>query len=530
MSAILRRVRRINPIRLIGLLAYLFVALGPFFLLLAEVIWNIPADKDSVLAGLLPMGRRKALFFNSIELAVFVTVTSCTAGFLAAGALLRTKKIRAWGLHWSALLALLPPYIHALAWMNLLFVINKILSFLGQAQIMFTGFAASWLVQTMAFLPITVALSITGLKIVDRNLIEAATIDRNDMDVLFRIILPLSQPLLIAAGGIVFVLSITDYSIPSLFQFNVYALEIYAEYSASGNYLSAMHVATPLIIVAFIILVFSQAGIKSSALGCIYDNKESFGMFILPKWYKGLQLLSGCLLLIQFFVPVIMLLMQLKIWGNLVQAYYSSVSEIKLSYVISLLSAIVCLFPAYCAAAELLENVRTARMWWILVLLPVALPAPLVGIALINMWNVPAFNSVSNSIFMPVMGSAARFMPFAALLILGQMRRVDPLLLNAAAVLQKSPLHTWLRVRLPLLTPGFLAASCIVFVLSCAELGATLLLAPPGQETLTIKIYNYMHYGASEKVSGLCLIVLITVVTVGTLAIAAIRKGRVWFV
>ena len=63
----------------------------------------------------------------------------------------------------------------------------------------------------------------------------------------------------------------------------------------------------------------------------------------------------------------------------------------------------------------------------------------------------------------------------------------------------------WLRVRLPLLTPGLLAALCVAFALTLGELGATLIVAPPGQQTLTMRIYNYLHYGASDTVAGLCL-------------------------
>jgi iron(III) transport system permease protein len=106
---------------------------------------------------------------------------------------------------------------------------------------------------------------------------------------------------------------------------------------------------------------------------------------------------------------------------------------------------------------------------------------------------------------MPVLASLARFTPIAAVIVLTQLRRIDPSLIEAAKVLETTPARTWFLVRLPMLAPGLLAAAGVLFVLSLGELGATLLVAPPGQATLTMRIYNFLHYGASDTVAGLCL-------------------------
>ena len=64
----------------------------------------------------------------------------------------------------------------------------------------------------------------------------------------------------------------------------------------------------------------------------------------------------------------------------------------------------------------------------------------------------------------------------------------------------------------------------IIFILTAAELGATVLVIPPGVGTLTIKIYNYMHYGKSDAVAGLCLIMLIFSMLGGGLLIKILRQ------
>jgi iron(III) transport system permease protein len=87
-------------------------------------------------------------------------------------------------------------------------------------------------------------------------------------------------------------------------------------------------------------------------------------------------------------------------------------------------------------------------------------------------------------------------------------------------------LKTWLRVRVPLLLPGVMAACCVVFVLAMGELGATLIVAPPGHATLTMKIYNYLHYGASEAVAGLCLAMAAGALLTGLVIILLVNGGR----
>ena len=48
----------------------------------------------------------------------------------------------------------------------------------------------------------------------------------------------------------------------------------------------------------------------------------------------------------------------------------------------------------------------------------------------------------------------------------------------------------------------------LVFVLCLGELGSTLLTIPPGMETLSLRIYNLMHYGAHDIVAALAAILL----------------------
>ena len=43
-------------------------------------------------------------------------------------------------------------------------------------------------------------------------------------------------------------------------------------------------------------------------------------------------------------------------------------------------------------------------------------------------------------------------------------------------------------------------------------------MVPPGRETITIRIFNYLHYGGSEEVAGLCLLIVVLMMTLTGIA------------
>jgi len=84
--------------------------------------------------------------------------------------------------------------------------------------------------------------------------------------------------------------------------------------------------------------------------------------------------------------------------------------------------------------------------------------------------------------------------------------------------------NRWLRFRLgfPVILPVFLLG----FLLSLRELDVSLLTIPPGGETLPLRLFNLMHYGAGTDVCRLGLLLSALVGTVmGLLSLAISRSG-----
>jgi iron(III) transport system permease protein len=209
-------------------------------------------------------------------------------------------------------------------------------------------------------------------------------------------------------------------------------------------------------------------------------------------------------------------------WHSLVSTIGLAHKEIPFTFWIAIAVAVLCLPIAFAVARELVNSHKWERLLWILVIAPLAIPPALIGIGLITIWNRSLPFEVYGTSLMPILAGLARFTPLAVIVLVAQLRSINPLLIDAANILQTSRWQTWRQIWLPMLTPGLLAAAGIVFALTTGELGATLLVAPPGHATLTIRIYNFLHYGASSVVAGLCLMMAVTILIAGVIAALAL--------
>jgi len=504
-------------LHIFGLLTFIFIVFGPLLSLLVDSAGYFISEPGQVI----PTERSLGLLFNSVALAFGVAAVGMILGVMIASVLWRCQTGRKHSLRWFLLVfAPIPPYVHALAWSTSVSYISDILIRFGLPGISLQGWIGSWWIQLMALLPIAVGLSLIGFESVEVTMIEAARVVRSDIQVLFRVVLPLMAPILAAGTGILFLLSLVDYSVPSLFGLNVYSLEIFAEYSATNQPHRAFILALPVLFITLAVILFARVALRDAVQNQVWNRA---GAYDWPVWFTWLQRFAVIVIILQISVLVLSLVSSVGTWKNLVSTVSMSASEISFTFWICIAASLICLPVALAAAKEMEKKDWRGTLWWVLVISPLAVPAPLVGIGMVSLWNRPLWYELYGTSVMPVLALLARFTPLAAIVLVAQLRRIDPLLMDAAQIFDTNPLRTWLMVRLPLMTPGLMAAAFITFALSIGELGATLITIPPGQGTLTLKIYNYLHYGASEQVAGLCLMMVASTLLVGFFAVIMLR-------
>lgn len=497
---------------------YLLVVIGPLLALVVSLGAVPLADWSGLL---LPGGRRFLLWLRSVGLAIGVSLGGMGLGLAIALILRRRRRGPLAQLRWVfVLLAPLPSTTHAFAWSWVTTLLNRVLGQVGLRPLSLRGWVAAWWIEVLWLMPIAVGLASIALESVDRRLIESARLLQPDTRALARVVLPLAAPLLLVGAGLIFLLSLVDYAIPSLCQVNVSALDIFADFSVHNRPGRALLVSMPLLVTTTATVILFQARLRSVALD---PNWHRATLDVPFRWPVSVRVvLYGALavMLLAAGIPVFALVSQIDGIQELALTLSEARQEIAFSLIVAILAALVNLPIAYVAARGVFSGGPPGHGWWLAITIPMALPGPLMGIGLITLWNGPGWANLGiyGSRWMPVLAALARYAPLGALVLVAAMRRVNPRQLEAAQLLQTSRLRSWLLVRLPLLAPGLLASAGLVFCLTLSELSATLLVAPPGQSTLTIRIYNYLHYGASGTVAGLTLVLTALVLIFGLIA------------
>ncbi len=505
--------------RLAGAFAYVLLVLGPGLALCIGLSRIPPATWPDLLV---PRGRRLDLLWRSGALAAAVALGAMATGSLAALRLMQWRGRARATLRWLILMFLpFPAVTHAQAWAWLAGQFNRLLQRQGMMGILFYGWGVSWWVQMLWLMPIAIGLALVAFESVDPALVEAGRMHHAGHRVLTHVVFPLAMPLLLAGAGVIFVLSLVDYAVPSLFQVNVYALEVFADFSAHNQPGRALLLAVPLLVTTVAVALLSQARLRPAALSPSWRQVSPVGQDQ-TGWLVTLA--QGALIVVALgmAVPLVSLALQLGPWSHFAASVSAAGPEIGYTLRVALVTALLSLPLAYCAARGALQQ-RYRWLWWLAITAPLAVPGPLIGIGLIGIWNSTLGHNLAiyGSSVMPVLASLARYTPFGALVLVATLRRLNPSLLEAARVLRPGGLRTWLWVSLPLHAPGLAAAYGLVFCLTLCELSATLLVAAPGQGTLSLRIYNYLHYGASDTVAGLTLVLTMLVLAPGVVAFCA---------
>ena len=105
-----------------------------------------------------------------------------------------------------------------------------------------------------------------------------------------------------AAFGFVFLICCTDYSVPSLFGADVYALDIFAQFSASNSAAQAFLYALPLLLVTLIVMIVCRSGIRTLAQTPNWISARFGNPPVFPDWFRILQAGAAILLVVQILV------------------------------------------------------------------------------------------------------------------------------------------------------------------------------------------------------------------------------------
>jgi iron(III) transport system permease protein len=136
-----------------------------------------------------------------------------------------------------------------------------------------------------------------------------------------------------------------------------------------------------------------------------------------------------------------------------------------------------------------------------------AVPGTITGIGLIELWNRPGWiGGLYGTRAMLVIAYLARFVPVATVILSAAVRRVPRSSDEAAALSGAGWARTMWHIVVPQLALSLVVAWVVVFVLAFGEVGASVLVAPPGHAPFPVHVFTLIANAPSEQVAALALV------------------------
>ena len=151
---------------------------------------------------------------------------------------------------------------------------------------------------------------------------------------------------------------------------------------------------------------------------------------------------------------------------------------------------------------------RLARFMRTLLMVSMVTPAIVIAVAVyisFLQWHLVG------SLWGYVLAHAAIGIPFVLVAVTGALGGLDPKLLRASASLGASPMRTFLRVTMPLISRGIVTGAIFAFVTSFDEVVIALFLRAPAFQTLPVQMYNSVTVEIDPTIAASSSIVVVVV-------------------
>ena len=417
---------------------------------------------------------------------------------------------------------LLPPYVLALAWIYVgssrgLLVALMSLDRLSEWTYSLT---AAIVVLSLSLYPLSMLATEVAMRRVDARLEEAALIVAPPGRVLSRITLPLVAPSVAATALIIFVLAVSEFGVPGLLRVRVYTTEVFTAFAALYDFRRAIVLAMPLLA-----LCVAVAALAARLVGDrLVAPRRSVGAspVVFETWRRPAAAIVGLAVTVSVALPVAIVTREALGSRAIAPAITGSVDAIANSLILASAGATLIVALAVCLGYAQARARRRFRISGQAVLVALfAVPSTIVGVGLIGLWNRPGpLGALYGTDAMFLLVYLARFVPVATLILAAATQTISVSQEEAATVCGAGWFRTFRLIVLPQQRVGVLAAWVVVFVLCFGELGASILVAPPGEATLPIRVYTIIANTPSSQVAVLALlqtfVIFLPVAALGT--------------
>ena len=364
-----------------------------------------------------------------------------------------------------------------------------------------TGFPGAWLALTLFTYPFVLLPVRAALRRLDPQLEDAALgMGRSRGQVFATVVLPQLTPAIGAGSLLVALYTLSDFGAVSIMRFDSFTTSIYTLYKASFDRIGAAALAALLVALMLAVLWVEARTRRSEALyRAVPGAARAQSPVELGRWRWPALGFCSLVALLALVIPIGVLLYWAGQsfageidWAGILAAAGNTL----LVSALAALAVVLCAIPIAVLAVRFRGRGSTAveRLSYT----GHALPGVVVALSLVFVGTRVAL-PLYQTLPMLVFAFVVLFLPLAVGVMRASLLQVPPRVEDAARSLGRSPLGVLRSVTVPLMAPGALAGSALVFLTAVKELPATLILAPIGFSTLATEIWSATSVGFFER-------------------------------
>jgi iron(III) transport system permease protein len=391
-------------------------------------------------------------------------------------------------------------------------------------------------------IPLVFLLLAAALRSMDPSLEEAAMVAGSGIiRTTLRITLRVLLPAILAVWMITFVRAIENFEVPALIGMPagilVFATEVYL---ATKNVPTDFGMASTF---AVVYLAITTVGVifylKWTTASEQYATITGKGFrptaFDLGKWRTAFACLTLLLCLVLFILPVLVV-----IWSSFLPFYMApsqaAVASLTLenytalwnhslvhrglwnSFVLGISSStLTMLLTAISAWIVVRTNWRGKGALDFLAFSPIAMPGLVLGIAILWLYLVLPV-PVYGTLWILLIAYVTKYLPYGMRACSSSMLQIKKELEEASAASGAAWSHTFKRVILPLLAPGFVAGWIYVITHSFRELSTSIMLYRSGTEVIAIVLFEMWDGGQYPQLCALGMVLVAILVVISLIA------------
>jgi ABC-type Fe3+ transport system permease subunit/DNA-binding beta-propeller fold protein YncE len=436
------------------------------------------------------------LLRNSIMVSALTTGLAVVLGFAAA--LFLAGLERRWRTVWLMIAGValcLPPFLVTNCWLH----------YLGHGGVwrgwlpldIYSLGGTVWILSLLTW-PVTLIVVLGAWR-----QLEAAQLE-SDMAVtglaLVRgLLLPLARGPLLQGAVLTFVLALNNFAVPAILQVKVFTDEVWLRFYTMFDSLGALQVSWPMILLPMLLLVWLRRNemawprVEGSLPARLFRRQLG------PRWHRCCGVVTILLAMVAVCLPVLQLMSTERTWSELPGAIAAGQSAIWHSIAFSTGSAALCVLLGFVG-----WRWPVGLALW----LPFLVPGVLLGIGLIAVFNHPFLVTFYQSAGIVVLALSIRYLALGWNGVARALRTTDGELTDAARLGGASGWQMLRHVLWPQISPQVSAVWYLVFLLCLWDVESIVLVVPPGNETVALRVFNLLHYGHNTQVNALCLTLL----------------------